>query len=99
MLIIHNIRVPTTLVLITERQKTTGPGSGEVILYSQYEKMNLSTGGKWTVGKDTLLASALVDDGWNIGFPALPMDVGSAKARIYSLGYNRFREHGHSSKI
>jgi iron complex outermembrane receptor protein len=68
-------------------------GGGEVIPYSQYEKMNLSAGGKWSMGKDTLLASALVDDGWNIGFPALPMDVGSAKARIYSLGYNRYRAH------
>lgn len=68
-------------------------GGGEVIPYSQYEKLNLSANGKWAVGQDTLQASALLDDGWNIGFPALPMDVGSAKARIYSLAFQRFRLH------
>ena len=68
-------------------------GGGEEIPYSQYEKINLSANGKWAVGQDTLKASALLDDGYNIGFPALPMDVGSAKARIYSIGYQRFRLH------
>lgn len=65
-------------------------GGGEVIRYSQYEKINASASGKWTVSKyDTLQADVLFDQGWNIGFPALPMDVGRATAGIYSLTYRR----------
>ena len=65
-------------------------GGGEEILYSQYEKINLATSGKWTMGKyDTLQADVILDQGWNIGFPALPMDVGKATAGIYSATYRR----------
>lgn len=65
-------------------------GGGEVIRYSQYEKINASASGKWTLSKfDTLLADVLFDQGWNIGFPALPMDVGKATAGIYSLTFRR----------
>jgi iron complex outermembrane receptor protein len=63
-------------------------GGGEEILYSQYEKINLAASGKWVAGKnDTIHADVLFDKGWNIGFPALPMDVGEATAGIYSLTY------------
>ncbi len=68
-------------------------GNGEEVPYSQYEKLNVSGGGKWTVGKDTILASMLWDNGWNIGFPALPMDVGVAKARMYAVSFQRYRCH------
>lgn len=65
-------------------------GGGDVIAYSQYEKINVSVSGKWSLAKyDTLQADALFDQGWNIGFPALPMDVGRATAGIYSLTYRR----------
>lgn len=65
-------------------------GGGEVIRYSQYEKINLSVAGKWSLAKyDTLQADVLLDQGKNIGFPALPMDVGRATAGIYSLTYRR----------
>jgi len=69
-------------------------GDGKEVPYTQYEKVNVSLGAKWRVGGDTLQFNALADDGWNIGFPALPMDVGYAKARIYALTYNRVRCHG-----
>jgi iron complex outermembrane recepter protein len=65
-------------------------GDGEEVQFSQYEKLNVSLSGKWSLGTgDTLVADALYDQGWNIGFPALPMDVGSATAGIYSLNYKR----------
>jgi iron complex outermembrane recepter protein len=68
-------------------------GGGEIIQYSQYNKLNFSAAGKWQVGRDTLQANILLDDGWDIGFPALPMDVGFAKARIVSVVLNRHRAH------
>jgi iron complex outermembrane receptor protein len=69
-------------------------GDGNDVNYTQYEKVNLSGGAKWSIGQDTLYANVLIDDGWNIGFAALPMDVGFAKARIYALTYQRVRCHG-----
>jgi iron complex outermembrane receptor protein len=66
-------------------------GGGEIIQHSQYNKINFYTVGKWQIGKDELQANLLVDDGWDIGFPSLPMDVGYAKARIVSASYHRFR--------
>lgn len=68
-------------------------GGGEIIQYSQYTKMNFSGAGKWQVGEDVLQANVLVDDGWDIGYPALPMDVGYAKARVFSVSHNRYRAH------
>ena len=65
-------------------------GGGQEIQFSQYEKINLAAAGKWTLAKlDTLQADILFDQGWNIGFPALPMDVGDATSGIYSLTYRR----------
>ena len=65
-------------------------GGGQEVPYSQYEKVNIATSGKWAMAKyDTLLADALFDRGWNIGFPALPMDVGEATAGIFSVTYKR----------
>jgi len=69
-------------------------GEGQEVLYSQYEKINFTGGAKWHIGSDTLIANVLIDNGWNIGYPALPMDVGSAKAKIFALTYERDRCHG-----
>jgi iron complex outermembrane recepter protein len=63
-------------------------GGGEEVAYSQFQKLNVGASGKWALGKfDTLQADAIFDQGWNIGFPALPMDVGTARAGIYSVSY------------
>ena len=69
-------------------------GNGQEVLYSQYEKINFTGGAKWHIGSDTLIANVLIDNGWNIGYPALPMDVGSAKAKIFALTYERAKCHG-----
>lgn len=66
-------------------------GGGEEVGFSQYEKINVAASGKWATGKyDTMQADILLDKGWNIGFPALPMDVGSATAGIYAVTFQRF---------
>lgn len=65
-------------------------GDGEEVNFSQYEKINYSFSAKYQYDQNTYLkADLLGDDGWNIGYPALPMDVGYAKARIASLSIHR----------
>lgn len=66
-------------------------GGGNRIAYTQYEKINTLVSSSWLIGRDTLTADVLLDYGWNIGFPALPMDVGYASAGIGSLSYSRNR--------
>ena len=58
-------------------------GGGKIIPFSQYEKANYSLSAKYLLNQFTFVkADFLGDDGWNIGYPALPMDVGYASARI-----------------
>lgn len=58
-------------------------GSGKKVPFSQYEKVNYSLNGKLMLtNKAYLKVDLLADDGWKIGYPALPMDVGYANARI-----------------
>ncbi len=61
-------------------------GGGTVIPFSRYEKVNYSLSVKFQQSRNIYLkADMLADDGWNIGYPALPMDVGYAAARIASF--------------
>lgn len=65
-------------------------GSGKSVRFSQYEKVNYSINAKYRLGEETFIKADLIaDDGWNIGYPALPMDVGYANARIGSLSIIR----------
>lgn len=65
-------------------------GGGDVIDFSQFEKINYSLSVKYQHCPHTWYkADILGDDGWNIGYPALPMDVGYAGARIASVSYHR----------
>lgn len=61
-------------------------GGGADIPYSQYEKLNYGVTALYKVTPYwTAKADLLLDDGWNIGYPSLPMDVGYAGARIAAL--------------
>lgn len=70
-------------------------GGGDIVPFSQYEKVNYSMSAKFQKNASTYLkADLLADDAWNIGYPALPMDVGYAAARIASISIhheNRFQ--------
>lgn len=58
------------------------------IPFTQYQKLNFSVNGKYMLSDNSFLSlDLLADDGWDIGYAALPMDVSSAKARIYALSY------------
>jgi len=63
-------------------------GGGEKILYSQYSKWNGGLSAKYQVNSHSYLnLNYLQDEGYNIGFPALTMDVRSAKAKIGAVDY------------
>ncbi|GAB2653948.1 TonB-dependent receptor [Flavihumibacter cheonanensis] len=65
-------------------------GKNQEILYSQFSKFNLSAAAGFKLNEHKQLeASVIVDDARDIGYPALPMDVSSAKAVIASIGYTR----------
>jgi len=61
-------------------------GGGDRIAFSLYEKVNYSFSAKYQVNqRSSIKADYIGDNGWNIGYPALPMDVGYAVARIGSV--------------
>ena len=60
-------------------------GGGEKINFSQYSKVNYSFSALHKLGQRSSIKFDLIgDDGWNIGYASLPMDVGYAAARIIS---------------
>lgn len=74
-------------------------GGGVVIPFSKYQKINYGLSVKYALRNSWIAKTdILFDDGWNIGYPALPMDVGYAGARIVSLsmqnetGNNHFKQ-------
>lgn len=63
-------------------------GGGDVIQFSQYEKWNGHVSGKFKISRFShVKAEYLQDEGYNIGYPALTMDVAFAKAKIASISY------------
>jgi iron complex outermembrane receptor protein len=61
-------------------------GGGITIPYSSYQKLNYGISAKYLLNNQySIKADILMDDGWNIGYPALPMDVGYAEARIAAI--------------
>lgn len=63
-------------------------GGNLVIPYSGFEKYNLGTSVLFKItSKQFLKFDYLGDWGKNIGYPALPMDVGTANAQIFSLAH------------
>lgn len=59
--------------------------------FTQYQKLNFSVNSKYMLTQNSFVSlDVLADDGWDIGYAALPMDVSSAKARIYALSYKTY---------
>ncbi len=64
-------------------------GNGNEVLYSQYEKINFGTNFRYRVNKNQIVRlDFILDDAYNIGYAALPMDVAFAKARMYGITYH-----------
>lgn len=70
-------------------------GDGERIAYTQFEKWNNSFSAKYLPREGRILRlDLIVDEGYNIGYAALPMDVLYAKARIGGLSFEQFFKKG-----
>ncbi len=76
-----------TNVMYRDAQNYHAGGNRE-ILYSQYNKLNVSaTTGMALAGNKSLEAAIIYDKATDVGYPALPMDVSLAEALITSLEY------------
>lgn len=63
-------------------------GGGKEVSFSQYSKWNGGIGAVYQLApRHHLYADYIQDEGWDIGYPALLMDVAFAKAKIGSLTY------------
>ncbi|MFV0606668.1 MAG: TonB-dependent receptor [Niabella sp.] len=70
------------------------------ILYSQFEKWNLGVNAVYQLnGQHSLHADYITDQGRNIGYPALTMDVGLADANIASVSHRFTPTSGHFSSL
>jgi len=58
------------------------------ILFSQFQKFNFGINSTFLIAKNQLLTvNYIQDDAFNVGYPALTMDVGFAKAKIGSVSW------------
>lgn len=68
-------------------------GAGIKVPFSQFEKSNIHTVLKFLADSaNNFKADILYDQALNVGYPALPMDVGRARAVIFALEYNRIKQ-------
>jgi iron complex outermembrane receptor protein len=66
-------------------------GGGQTLNYTQFEKVNFALSGSWMLSNSEILKGQIIyDDAYNVGYPALPMDVSFAGGRIYSLSYKKY---------
>ncbi len=65
-------------------------GNNKTITFSQFQKTNIHSVLKLTPDSTrSFKLDLLYDDARNVGYPALPMDVGVAKATLVALEYQR----------
>jgi iron complex outermembrane receptor protein len=79
-------RLDSRLSITHRRADDYRSGAGEVVPYSGFEKLNLNASVVYHLDTLQILRLDYLGDwGKNIGFPALPMDVGRAEAQIVAL--------------
>ena len=70
-------------------------GGGQEIKYTQFEKVNFALTASWMLSNTQVIKAQLIyDDAFNVGYPALPMDVSFAGGRIYSISYKKYLSKG-----
>ncbi|MCR4033725.1 MULTISPECIES: TonB-dependent receptor [Flavobacterium] len=63
-------------------------GNNKEVNFSQFTKYNISANAGYFINaKNILEASAIYDKATNVGYPALPMDVSLAEAKIFSFSH------------
>lgn len=69
-------------------------GGGETVDFSQFSKINFFVNAGVRLDEKSQLESTLIyDKAWDVGYPALNMDVKKAEAFIASLSYKQFFNH------
>lgn len=64
-------------------------GNGNKVPFTQYRKWNMHNSLLYKTTKgQTLKLDVILDDAYDIGYPALPMDVALAQGRIYAVTYS-----------
>lgn len=75
-------------------------GNEDKVPFSQFEKSNLHSSLKYLADSaNTFKADILFDLALNVGYPALPMDVGKARAVLFALEYERRKIHHLKAKF
>ena len=65
-------------------------GNNKKIPFSQFEKLNIHSVFKYSPNKiSSFKTDFLYDVAWDVGYPALPMDVSLARATLFALEYQR----------
>lgn len=62
-------------------------GKGQEVLYSQFEKYNYAASLSYRLDEGMLNVGFVGDDAFEVGYPALPMDVSSARAKMIGVTY------------
>ncbi|WP_338395399.1 TonB-copper family protein [Fulvitalea axinellae] len=64
-------------------------GGGDKVSFSHYNKTNHLISGKYKLNdRNWVTADVLYDRAWDVGYPALPMDVSLAEAFLFGAAYN-----------
>jgi iron complex outermembrane receptor protein len=72
---------------VYRKQGNYTDGNDNEVLFTQFEKINVAANLGYRLAPNHILRfSFIMDDAYNVGYAALPMDVAFAKARIYGLG-------------
>lgn len=81
-------RVAIRLSGVHRQAQNYRDGRGEQVRYSQYEKWNYSASVHYRFREGHKLAiDFLGDDASDVGYPALPMDVAHARAKLWAVSY------------
>jgi iron complex outermembrane receptor protein len=76
--------------IIYRKAENYRAGGGEEVLFSQFEKYNISLNAGYRIAEGKrLLGTLIFDEARDVGYPALPMDVALARAVIGSFSWEQ----------
>lgn len=94
----RNEKYYADIQLMNRNAENYKDGSGREVLYSQFQKLNLSGSYGYKLNeRHTVEASVIYDLATDVGYPALPMDVARAEAVIASVEH-RFQSDNYWAK-
>ncbi|MFA9388365.1 MAG: TonB-dependent receptor plug domain-containing protein [Prolixibacteraceae bacterium] len=83
-------RLAIRTVAVYRKYEPYTDGNGDVVPFTQFEKLNLNGNATYQFKHgSTLKADLIYDRAVNVGYPALPMDVGLARATIAGVEFRK----------